>query len=395
MKCAVLECNFVEMSNRRIKAEKLFDGYHFVTGKILELTDEGIIEDILEDDGNIQAEFFEGILTPGFVNCHCHLELSHLKGMIEKNTGLVGFVQEVMKHRFFSAEKIRSAAEVYDNYMWQKGTVAVGDICNTADTIAVKTDSKIRYKNFIEATGFLPAIAEPRMNAALKVYEAFVENNLEASIVPHAPYSVSKELFHKINQHSAGEVISIHNQETEGEDLFFKERSGGFADLYTIMQADISFFRPSRKSSLATVLPYLASSKKILLVHNTFTKEEDIIFAEDFARKNNIELYWVLCANANLYIEGKLPSVKLFLQHACKICIGTDSLSSNEDLDILSEVRTLRKYFPELKDEILLKAICAQGASALGCDGLGKLQTGLQPGINLIDRYFNFVKKIY
>lgn len=380
---------------RKLKADKIFDGYKFVYNHIIELNDEGVIENILEDDGGKDVETFDGILTPGFINCHCHLELSHMKGAIPKHTGLTGFVQEVMRGRAFAPEQIKNTATFYDNYLLQKGVVAVGDICNTTDTIDIKKKSKVQYKNFIEVAGFLPFLAESRMSALLQVYDNFVLHNLDASIVPHAPYSVSWKLFEIINHHSAGKIITMHNQETAEEEVFYREKKGAFTELYTHLKSDISFFVASGKSSLQTVLPYLHSVKNLLLVHNTFTQEEDILFAESFAKENNIDLYWVLCPNANLYIENGLPNLNLFLQHNCNICFGTDSLSSNDDLDILSELRTIKKYFPETDNAILLRAVCSNGASALGYQHLGKFEKGLQPGVNLTDNNLNFVKKIF
>lgn len=380
---------------RKLKADRIFDGYRFVDNSILILNDEAMIESIVEDDGDLEVEKYDGILTPGFINCHCHLELSHMKGAISRHTGLTGFVREVMKGRFFKEEEIAASAEKYDAYMWQKGVVAVGDICNTADTIDVKKKSNIQYKNFIEVAGFVPADADKRLERLQLIYEKFIQEGLDAALVPHAPYSVSSKLFSLINAHSAAAVVSMHNQETETEDLFYKEKKGGFTDLYSHLKSDISFFSASGKSSLQTVLPYLYSVENLLLVHNTFTSDEDILFAESFAENNNINIYWVMCPNANLYIENKLPQLNLFVQHNCKIVFGTDSLSSNDDLDVLDELRTIKHYFPETNSEILLKGVCAEAASALGYHQLGKFEKGLQPGVNLIDNNLNFVKKIF
>lgn len=386
---------FYKMKWRKIKADKIFDGEKFLYKKILKISLDGEIREICdEQEQDEEVEYFEGIITPGFVNCHCHLELSHLKGAIEKKTGLVAFVQLVMKNRFFDKNKILNAANYYDSLMKQNGIVAVGDICNTVDTITIKQKSAIQYYNFVEVAGFIPATAQKRMDDAMHVATEFLENGLMASVVPHAPYSVSEELFNKINVFSSGKIISIHNQESKEENLFFKKKEGDFIELYKALKTDISFFKKSTISSLQRFLPLLHSAKKILLVHNTFTTEEDILFAEDFCDKNNIALFWVFCPNANLYIEDNLPLIDIFFKNKCNICLGTDSLSSNEELDISSEMRTIKKYFPTLSEEALLKAASLQGAAALGLNHLGMIRKDMKPGINLIDKDFNFIQKI-
>src|ERR1043165_6558773 len=98
----------------------------------------------------------------------------------------------------------------------------------------------------------------------------------------------------------------------------------------------------------------------LILVHNTFTGEEDIRRALSRA----IEPYWCLCPNANLYIEGRLPDVSLLASKTSQICIGTDSLASNYELSVFSELLILKLYFPRLSWEELLRWGTLNGARA-------------------------------
>lgn len=381
------------MAVRKIKADKLFDGEKFLTGKVIVLDDEGAIVSI-ENDIQQDAACFQGILTPGFINCHCHLELSHLHGAIPKHTGLLHFLLAVLKLRSHEENVILDAIARQDVLMYERGIVAVGDICNTTHTIAQKKISKIRYRNFVETMGFVPEIADARFAFAHTTLQAFEANEQHAAIVPHAPYSVSDTLFQKINREAAGKIISIHNQETAEENKLFRGHPGGFENFYKQLGTDISFFVAPFKNSLQAYLPLLANAKKILLVHNSFTSEEDVVFAETFAMEKNIALYWILCPNANLYIEHTLPDVEVFIKNKCKLAIGTDSLSSNDELDVLSELRTLKQHFPTISTERLLQMATSEGASALGFSGLGKIESGKKPGINLVDENLNLIKKI-
>ncbi|WP_214228930.1 amidohydrolase family protein [Pedobacter sp. B4-66] len=324
---------------------------------------------------------YEGLLVPGFVNTHCHLELSHLKGQIETRTGLLGFVQAIMKLRTSDEDAIDLAMLRADREMFENGIVAVGDISNQVISRGTKLGSPIYYHTFLEVMGFNPLIAQESIKRALEFKEKF--NPLKVSIVPHAPYSVSTSLFKelRVNGETNEEVLSIHNQETEDENLFFERKEGGFLDLYKFLGLDIEFYKPSGKTSLQTYLPMLSDKLKTLLVHNTFTSSADVEFAEAY----NPNLYWCLCPNANLYIENRLPDVEMLRNSGAKITLGTDSLASNNRLNIFAEMQTLQINFGIDFDE-LLKWATINGAEFLGVqERYGSLEIGKRPGINLID----------
>src|SRR5438309_10504438 len=101
------------MMVRKIKAEKLFDGFGFVEDAILVVTEDGIIKDLIStSDAGSDIEFYEGIISPGFINCHCHLELSHMKGRIPEKTGLVSFVFKVVTERHLPKNEVEEAIEI-------------------------------------------------------------------------------------------------------------------------------------------------------------------------------------------------------------------------------------------------------------------------------------------
>ena len=209
---------------------------------------------------------FSGIICPGFINTHCHLELSHLKYKIEKYTGLVNFIKEVQKNRNSSQSEILEAANKADHEMYENGIVAIGDISNSNVSIEIKNKSKLFYHTFIELFGFLPARAEDVFTKGLSLIKEF--KPLRCSITPHAPYSVSKELFKLIKNYAdtGYNPISIHNQESEDENKFFRYRIGSLIDLYESFGMDISHFKAQARNSLQSVTPLLTNQQQILLV---------------------------------------------------------------------------------------------------------------------------------
>ena len=312
------------MNKRKIWPDKIFDGYRFLEGHVLIATQDGIIEAIvpLVEAGD-DIEQFAGLLTPGFVNCHCHLELSHMKGKIPEKTGLVDFVFKVVTERSASEEEILEAIAEAETEMKDAGIVAVGDICNNTLSIPQKQKGNLHYYNFVEASGWLPEVSETRFERAKTIYDAFerIQNPKfkiqNSSIVPHAPYSVSVNLWQRIQPYFQNKVVSIHNQETPFEDEFFLKGSGDFKRMYELMKIDNSHHVPTKKSSLQTYFEKLTVAEKIILVHNTFTKQEDLEYvARDTSAKlqttnHTPETFFCLCMNANKYIENALPPIEL------------------------------------------------------------------------------------
>jgi cytosine/adenosine deaminase-related metal-dependent hydrolase len=372
-----------------ITATQIHDGDKFLPeDSIIELDDKGTIIAIHDASRKQDATFYEGILCPGFVNVHCHLELSHMKGLVPEHTGLIPFLKHIPTYRDKFTEEQKKAArhEAYTE-SYNNGIVAIGDIANTTDTLDIRAEDKMHIHTFIESIGFTEERAEMMMGFSTQTYSAFAaqetkEKMLRQSIVPHAPYSVSSSLFKLINAHTPQSLISIHNQESEAEHHFYLKKDGAVNELLAMLNINTDFFQPSGKSSLQTYVQYFEKEHSFIFVHNTYTGLEDAaIGASAFA-----QAYWCLCPNANLYIENRLPDIPMLMNDQRNICIGTDSLASNHQLSILAELQTINKYYPEIGWETLLRWGTSNGAKALRIgDVVGNIKTGLQPGIVQID----------
>ncbi len=366
-------------------AKKIHDGHGWMPdGAIVEVADDGSIVAIHDDAPDDEVVYYDGVVCPGFVNVHCHLELSHMKGKLSEGTGLVAFLEQVngTRNDYTEDEKI-SARHAAFKEMQDNGIVAVGDICNTSDTLDLRVQNKMHFHSFVESIGFT---AEPQhqFDYAVAVYHSLTAQEQEGhflrqTIVPHAPYSVSKQLFAMVNDFDRNALLSIHNQECTAEDEYYKHKRGGLQDMLHGMGINDDFFEASTKSSLATYSEWLSPSHPMILVHNTYTSKEDVKVAKSIYKK----LYWCLCPNANLYIEGKLPNIDLF-DHE-QVCIGTDSLSSNHQLSVLAELQTIKKHYPELDWEELLNWGTYNGAKALQMDDeIGSIEVSKLPGLLLI-----------
>ena len=382
---------------RIISANSIFNGINFLSQEMaLVIDDFGLLKDIVKktEIQSSEIEHYDGIIAPGFVNAHCHLELSHLFSHIDPKTGLIEFLKQVIaKRNNFNKKEQEDAAIEADFKMWESGIVAVGDISNIDTTFKTKANSKIYYHTFIELIGLNPLHSETIFEKGLSLLKQLENYNLIGSLAAHAPFSSSKLLINKIaNYNSLNNLaFSIHNQESEEETKFFAGRPSGINDLFDYLNIDINWFIPPKTSSLLSYLDEIPN-KKSLLVHNTFCKEEDII-----ASKHKF-INWCFCPGANLFIENTLPNYDLFLNHNQNWCIGTDSLASNQKLDMCFEASILLSKLPSISIESILKALTYNGAKALGIeDKFGKLIIGKNTGLNLIqhsDKQLNFIKKI-
>jgi len=356
---------------------------------------EGVI--VLDDSGKILSidqrkahdpaslQHHKGMLIPGFVNTHCHLELSHMRGKVDTGTGLIPFISAVVQFRDFPEAEILNAIKSADQEMYDAGIVAVGDISNKIDTASQKLVSPIHYYTFVEMFDFLSDnMTDGEFEKYMSVYDGHSEKNgNKKSVVPHAPYTVSENLFQKINQvNDIGQTVSIHNQETPAENELFESGKGALLDFYKNIGMPLTTFTPPHKPSIHYAIEHMDPLCKTLFVHNTLTTIVDIETAASWSPN----VYWATCPNANLYIENRLPNYQAFLDTQAHMTIGTDSLTSNWQLSIFEEMKTIARFKSYVPFTTLLEWATLNGAEALGYEQtLGSFEIGKTPGIVLLE----------
>ncbi|MCE5346864.1 MAG: amidohydrolase family protein [Bacteroidales bacterium] len=351
---------------------------------VITADDNGTIVNIEDTKGNLEEthslEFYNGILIPGFVNCHCHTELSHMKGSIAQKSSLGGFIEKVRTNRDNNIENIDNAISAADNEMLKEGVILCADICNTSSSFKTKKESRISYFSLLEVFGIDPERAGHRMDEIIKVAETAKEMDLPFSFVPHSVYSLSLPLFRLLRaKNENNTVTSIHFMETEGEKQFLENHSGPLMTSY-----QHSGLVPVRletvKNHIDAVLNEITLNGNLILVHNTFIDKGTI---RSLRKREN--LFWCICPNSNIYIENKIPPLDLLIEEGCEIVIGTDSLASNSRLSIIEELKTLQFKFPSLSIEELVRWATFNGAKALGKENrYGRIEPGKMPGLLLL-----------
>lgn len=352
---------------------------------VVGVDDDGVIVEIIDHKGQekeyAHTEFRNGIIVPGFVNAHCHTELSHLKGKITAGTGLGDFVNQIRNSRLAGAivdnkPMVDAIAE-----MQRQGIVAVADICNTTDSFFAKQNSRIRFVNLVEVLGLDKTKAKFQLERARIATQIAEETlNTPAFLTPHSFYSLSGALLHLLKDEStSNQIVSIHFAESKEEELFTSKQTGTLAQNYLRWDLPINDAPVGDLIDLAK--RYLNKEAKTLFVHNTYLKADDArVLKQQFPKA-----FFVLCPASNLFIEKTLPNIPMMIDEGLMIALGTDSLASSPTLSMLHQIRIIQDNFPQVPFPEILAWATKNGAEALGHeDVLGTIELGKSPGLNLI-----------
>ncbi len=365
-----------------------------VKNGIIRVEDDGTVVEVIDPQTDLSPENgsirkLNGFICPGFINSHCHLELSHLKGQIPENAGMSGFIKGILTTRNkFSTEEVMAAMEAAEDEMIANGIVAVGDIANTNHSFNQKSKNRLLYHTFIELFDLGDESADEVFKKGITLLDELKRTQPEghtASLVPHAPYTVSERLFELLDNfvYENNSPLSMHNQESEGENEMFISRTGPLYDFFNDAGINLDYIELSGNNALLTILPRLSRCSRIMLVHNTYTAAADVAWAVKYSGG----LYWCFCPRANLYIESRLPDFKNFSGQSSRILTGTDSLASNDGLSVLDELKTISAHDQEISLDELLRWATINGARFFNIEKkFGSLEPGKKPGINLLEQ---------
>jgi cytosine/adenosine deaminase-related metal-dependent hydrolase len=328
------------------------------------------------------VEFYSGIIVPGFVNAHCHLELSYLKGMMPQGTGLAGFIRNLSQLRNAAGEaETQRAMALADAQMYAGGTVAVGDVSNGRESFAVKARSRICYHTFVERYGLRHEDVSVGISSAKFLLREAAQLGLSASATPHAPYSTCDAMYDALRRtdDELAPLWSVHNQECEDENLLFIDGSGELQQLFAGMGLPLPL--PTGASSIRHTMRHVSATQRLALVHNVCTSPADY----DLATAQCSRIAWVMCCASNHHIGGILPPLDMLRKKGASLALGTDSLASNSSLQMVDELKFLSSRFPHIPLREMLSWATLGGAKALGKDEVfGSFEPGKKPGAVLL-----------
>ena len=333
-------------------------------------------------------EVLSGAIVPGFVNSHCHIELSHLHGKFRKGTGMAGFIDQINALRDWAGADVKARlTQEWMDKMWKDGISAMSDISNDDSSFKVKSSHKLYTRTFLEVFGSEPEMCEGVMADVTALKSVADAEGIDAAPTPHSCYTMSPQL---LSASAAAGLksgwLSYHSQESQEEEDLLLTGTGAMYE--NRKRSGMSTPPVTGESSLKYFISRLAAAvnppydQHILLVHNVCLQQDDI----DAAKSVMNNVYWAICPLSNIFIHNALPPVELMRRNDLNITVGTDSLSSNDDLDMVKELFCIHDNFKQVPmGEILIWA-CLNGAKFLGKEQvLGSLKAGKRPGIVLVD----------
>jgi cytosine/adenosine deaminase-related metal-dependent hydrolase len=352
----------------------------------VKVSGEGRILEIIQGAPQPDDLQLDGVLVPGWVNAHCHIELSHLAEVFKGNAmGMAAFLQGMLRQRNCVDETQRMAAmQLADSRMHAEGVVAVGDISNSLESLPIKKGSEIVYHTFVEVLGLNPLVAENVLSGAQALVTAFSAwPGASASLAPHAPYSLSDALFDAVlSEAGTQSCTSYHLMESEDELQFFADTSGPLRDVFE--QAGLPLGSVTAHHGISPLKHFMQHwnfASSVQFVHNVFVAEREI----SEAIKQIENPYWCLCPSANRFISGRLPDIDAFRRQGARITVGTDSLASNASLSMVQELSCIQQSYPHIPFPELIEWATWNGACFLGREHeLGRIELGKKPGLVLL-----------
>ena len=311
-----------------------------------------------------EVDYGEGVILPGLVNAHTHLELSALKDSIRTTNGFHAWVKELIEKRAdLDPETLKEGAASGIRDMFSSGCAVAGEISTLGITHDLFSESSLSGVWFQEILG----------NSRNTVLKCKKGTNQHVSVAGHAPHTTSPDTLKRLKALSLREQLpfSIHLSESEEERLFFEQGKGQWADFLTERGIDFSGWEIRGKTPVKYADNLGLLDSRTLAVHMNYADEKDL---QIISGKN---VFVCLCLRSNAGLHGRMPDVKGMMDKKIKLCLGTDSLASVETLSVFDEMAYAAEKFPFIPPGEILEMATENGAAALGFPGvLGSLLPG-------------------
>ncbi|MDA3819555.1 MAG: amidohydrolase family protein [Candidatus Delongbacteria bacterium] len=372
---------------RQIAASMAYDGYQWIKSPLIRLDDNDMIVDVGRFDPKksepAQTEYYHGILTPGFINAHVHLELSFKDAVFTGKSGMSNFIRHVRWSRKSLAQPCADNMVNQVRKIKYSGTVAVSDVMNSGHALNLLEKSALKHIGFFEYY----MLNEKQLQQQAEKYKALVEQHPEKRIYPalHAPYTISASNISMLKKIFSGsqEITSIHFKESSDEIQLYQQKG----ELYNLYRDLENNYQPvvHHDDLVQGLFEIFRYTDKIMLVHNTFITNQDINNIENLARKTNKTIAFVLCPRSNYNISGVYPPYNILRKSELPLMLGTDSLLSVSSLSIFDELMFVHHGISDIPLGDMLQWITINPARFFGLEkSIGSLRPGKKPGINLI-----------
>ena len=317
-------------------------------------------------------------VLPALVNAHVHLELSWLRGLVPPAARFTDWVPAMLQRRLTDAPgegAVLAAADAAIAEMRASGTGFVGDISNSLVTVEPLRRSTLDGVVFHEVLKLAADAADEVLEGALRAQEAHgTTRRFPVSLAPHAPYSVSPQLFQGLRAAQARTPFlpsSVHLAESPEEVELLDSGTGPWRQLLERLGAWDPGWTPPACSPVRYLEQMRVLDSRLLAVHVVECGDDDL----DVLRARGTTV--VTCPRSNRYVGVGDPPATRFYRSGVAVAVGTDSLASNDDLNLFSELAALRRLAPSVPAAMLLDSATLVGARALGLEAAaGTIEPG-------------------
>jgi cytosine/adenosine deaminase-related metal-dependent hydrolase len=372
---------------------------HIVDGRIASVARSG--STLVADEVEV-VDLGRAALLPGFVNTHSHLELTAMRGLLE-DLGFREWIARLtsIKYTILSAEDLLDSARFGALEALAAGVTTIGDTCDSGAALDALLEAGMRGIVFQEVFGPDVAQAPDSMRKLSDKVDALqrragVDGRVRAGISPHAPYTVSGELFRRATAFAIerGLPVAIHAAESEDEERFVRDGEGPFAE--GLARRGIAF-EPRRSSTIAYLASLGVLACKPLLIHAVTATGEDLdLVAASGARVAH-------CPKSNAKLGHGAAPLRAMLERGIAVGLGTDSVASNNVCDLIDEARTATLIartragdFRALAARDALRLATLGGAEALGlASEIGTIEAGKRADLCAISLEGRHLEPVY
>jgi cytosine/adenosine deaminase-related metal-dependent hydrolase len=331
------------------------------------------------------VERVRGIVLPGLVNAHAHVELSALRGRVPGGAGFGPWVEKLVEARMaWEPDEDVAAIERAVDELCAFGTRAIGEVTNSLAAVGPLANKKSAGCIFHEVYGGEREGVMRRVRALLGQIEERLGQwsapELTYAPAAHTLYTTHEDAVREIIEHARvrGRRTSLHLAEHAAERRALEHGDGPIVEWFA-KRLKLPPVRWPLESPIAVAARLGVLAPHVLLVHLADARPAEL---ERVAASGAAV---VLCPRSNLHIEARLPPLLAMREAGIDPALGTDSLASNASLDVLAEARALADRFPSVPPVELVRMATWNGARALGRPDLGRLAPGAQPGLLAVD----------
>lgn len=335
------------------------------------------------DSANVQRiDLGDALLMPGLINVHAHPELAAFRGLLE-DLPFHQWIPTLMRCKRgaqLTIEDYSDAARWTCIESLRAGITTVGATEDSGAAVIALHDAGMRGVVYLEVFGSAPAQSGAAMRALQEKVDLLrerVTEQVRIGVSPHAPYTVSNELFAACARYAAAHNLPLatHAAEAEAEELLVREAMGPFAAGLRSRGIETS---PRGNSTIDMLARNGVLDCAPLLIHTVRLSDDDL---ETIARSGSSIAH---CPVANARLGHGTARVVEALEHDIAVAIGTDSVASNNRLDLLEEAhvaqamqRARLQSASALPSATLLRMVTIEGARILGvADRVGSLEAG-------------------